>query len=475
MSVFNYPAPRAPQYTKPTSADDCLPQAKLLVKKEHGRAAMGPVRKGDNILILTLPDQDDYVREAVTKALIEEGAEKVNFICEHELTGTEPTICRVEDGWKEADTVENEPWNMSGSTFYSDLGEPVRNYLAVHPEYTGIFYGLGGRGHLKFQLKEHAYKFRGCWVLNNWEEFKSKAWTYPDELWQALEKGIVKFLGKASEVRITDPEGTHLEYTVTAEEARRWELTAGRPGHLFLDIFQSTTVENANTPVSPDVLPVFRDINGVLAGTSNHMGFIPRIELYFEHGRLIEVKGGGKYGEMIRELEDKYKDVHWPGYPDKGFFWYCDCALCTVVKAFRRTSDLFHSYWRLPNITERNRAGIFHMGFGSRRHDRNYLKYAEENNLPTGHIHVHNYFVTFEIKLQGTNYWYKIIDKGWPTVMGDPGLRALAVRYGDPDDLLSFDWVPPLPGVNCEGDYIKDYATDPVFYLKKRLENNESI
>ena len=115
------------------------------------------------------------------------------------------------------------------------------------------------------------------------------------------------------------------------------------------------------------------------------------------------------------------------------------------------------------------------MGIGSRRHGGKYLRYAEENRLPTGHIHVHNYFVTFEIKLRGTNYWYKIIDKGWPTVMGDPELRALAVKYGDPDDLLSFDWVPPLPGINCEGDYHKDYAPDPAAYLKKRLADNQPI
>ena len=114
--------------------------------------------------------------------------------------------------------------------------------------------------------------------------------------------------------------------------------------------------------VSPQVPPVFRDLNGVLAGTSNHQGFIPRIELYFEGGRLVDVIGGGKYGSIIKDMMDKYKDVHFPGYPDKGFFWFCDSALCTGVKAFRRTSDMFSSYWIFPNQTERNRAGVFHHG-----------------------------------------------------------------------------------------------------------------
>ncbi len=45
-------------------------------------------------------------------------------------------------------------------------------------------------------------------------------------------------------------------------------------------------------------------------------------------------------------------------------------------------------------------------------------------------------------------------------------LRALATQYGDPDELLSYDWIPPLPGINFEGDYLKDYAPDPIAYLK---------
>lgn len=45
MSMYNYPEPRSPCYRKPTSIDDCLPQARILAKKEHGRAAMGSVKK----------------------------------------------------------------------------------------------------------------------------------------------------------------------------------------------------------------------------------------------------------------------------------------------------------------------------------------------------------------------------------------------------------------------------------------------
>ncbi len=475
MSIYNYPEPRCPSYQQPASVEDCLPQARILARKEHGRIAMGPVRKGDKLLIVSLDDQDKYVREAITQALKEEGAQQVDFLYEHQLSGGEPRLFDVAQGWKEADTIENAPWDMSGSLFYTDLSGNLYKFLQEHPEYTGVFYGLGGRQNLRYQLREYRDKFRGCWLFNNWEEFLSRTWVFPDELEVEIERRIIAAMGKAAAVRITDPEGTHLEFPLSADEAGRWEANAWDPGHLLMDPFQATTEECARRPVAPEVAPVFLDINGVLAGTANHMGYTPRIQLYFARGRLVKVEGGGQYGDIIRELMDKYRDVHWPGYPDKGFFWYCDSALCTVVKAFRRTSDMFQSYWRLPNITERNRAGIFHMGFGSRRHGKDYLKYAGEHHLPMGHIHVHLYFATFEIKLRGTDYWYKIIDKGRPTAMDDPEVRALAVQYGNPEELLSFDWVPPLPGINCEGDYRRDYAPDPVAYLKRRLKEGQPV
>ena len=94
---------------------------------------------------------------------------------------------------------------------------------------------------------------------------------------------------------------------------------------------------------------------------------------------------------------------------------------------------------------------------------------------PAWSIHVHNYFATFEIKLRGTDYWYKIVDKGRITAMDDIDIRATSTKYGIPDKLLSYDWIPPLPGINCEGNYLKDYAPDPAAYLKKRVEEHKSI
>lgn len=475
MPTYNYPSPKSPGYKKPTCVEDCLPQARIHAKKQHGRTAMGPVKKGDNILLVTFPDQDKYAQEALTQALKEEGAAKVVFITNDELAGKTSEKTSVEDGWKESERMESAPWKVAGGKTPSPALKGLYQYLVNHPEFTTVLFGLGGRHHQKFNLRDQGHKFKNNYIFSNWEEFLSRSWLFPEELTIEMERKILEPIGQASEIRITDPEGTHLEYSLTAEQAVRWQRGAWMSGHLFMDPFQATCEECSVVPVSTKVPPVFLNINGVLAGTANHVGFFPRMEIYIERGRLEKVKGGGKYGEIIRELVDKYKNIHWPGYPDKGIFWFCDSVVCTQVKSFRRTSDMFDSYWHFPNAPERNRAGVFHHGFGSRMHGPEYQKYADEHKLPTGHIHVHNYFVTFEIKLRGTNTWYKIIDKGRVSAMDDPELRAIAVKFGDPDDLLNYDWIPPLPGINCSGDYFQDYAPNPVAYLKLRKEENQSI
>ena len=49
-------------------------------------------------------------------------------------------------------------------------------------------------------------------------------------------------------------------------------------------------------------------------------------------------------------------------------------------------------------------------------------------------------------------------------------IRALASRYGDPNYLLTEDWIPEVPGINAPGDYMKDYAQNPGDYAFKVME-----
>ena len=71
-----------------------------------------------------------------------------------------------------------------------DMAAALRKYFDDHPGYTGLFWDTGGRPHRIYALKEHGGKFRGNWLFNNWEEFLSRAWSFPDELSKVMEGKI---------------------------------------------------------------------------------------------------------------------------------------------------------------------------------------------------------------------------------------------------------------------------------------------
>jgi hypothetical protein len=62
-----------------------------------------------------------------------------------------------------------------------------------------------------------------------------------------------------------------------------------------------------------------------------------------------------------------------------------------------------------------------------------------------------------------------LIEDGRLKALDAPEVRELAARYGDPDAMLSEDWVPAIPGINMEGDYYKDYANDPTDWTLTEL------
>jgi hypothetical protein len=62
-----------------------------------------------------------------------------------------------------------------------------------------------------------------------------------------------------------------------------------------------------------------------------------------------------------------------------------------------------------------------------------------------------------------------ITEKGRMKSLDNPEVRALASRYGEPDELLQEDWKPGIPGITLPGDYA-DYARDPWKYLWADIE-----
>jgi len=63
----------------------------------------------------------------------------------------------------------------------------------------------------------------------------------------------------------------------------------------------------------------------------------------------------------------------------------------------------------------------------------------------------HTYFSTYRVHLRNADRWITLIDNGRLTSLDNAEVRALASRYGDPDQLLAEDWRPEIPGINAPG------------------------
>jgi hypothetical protein len=91
--------------------------------------------------------------------------------------------------------------------------------------------------------------------------------------------------------------------------------------------------------------------------------------------------------------------------------------------------------------------------------------------MPRDHgFHTHTYFTTYQVHLRDANRWLTLLDKGRMTSLDNAEVRALASRYGNPDDLLQEDWRPEIPGINAPGEYLKDYAPDPWKTVKRVID-----
>jgi len=126
-------------------------------------------------------------------------------------------------------------------------------------------------------------------------------------------------------------------------------------------------------------------------------------------------------------------------------------------------------------VNERLKSGYLHIGLGaSMEHDPEgarrsdtWQRFTEEHNLPFYHgLHLHLYFPTYTLAIRGSNRSVDVIRNGRMVSLDDPEVRALASRYGDPDEILADDWVAEVPGINAPGSY-EEYARNPYAYHRE--------
>ena len=511
-----YPAPRFPSYLKPPkSIEDIMPYARAAVRQTGGRTPLGLVEKGMAVLIVTEATADPMVMQAIKRAYEERGV-KVYIVPEYEMAAVkreeaakaikaarwytseqghmeaarwlterfvDPEVPkkwlkeRRPDLYKamfeKADEMPQELRQITKQLGGRGVAEGIIKFLDQRPDINAVFWRRGGRPRTARMLNQHSSKFYGNFIFDNRWELMNKAATFPGDVWKLAEERVIEPLAWADRVEANDPEGTKMSFELTEEQARIWGSAAYLQGHLFLSPYQATGRFPYSSVDYPALQkkwnpPLIVNVNGVFGGTNNHTGSFPRIEVHVKDGYVTEVKGGGIYGEVWREFlkYPKINEVTYPYQDRPGYWWFYEAGTGTNPKFFKRPDENLVG----NNQSERNNAGVIHWGFGgSVVHDpekpeesKAWIDFPKQHGLPKDHWwHIHNLLVTYRVRVRGTkNTWLTLIDKGELTAYRSPEIRALASRYGDPNEVLSEDWVPHIPGITAPGRY-EDYARDP--------------
>jgi len=422
------------------------PYARFLAGAEGiRRTAVGfigysAVSAGDRVLIAVDSHYDRRIPEAIAQVLRDDRGARVDII----------VVDIGPDGpFDDRDEIRV---IMRRSDYRADPrryeGVPWVEDLAVQGGYKMLIHGRGG-GHAA-DPRIRRYEFIP-WQLE--EQFASRATTYPRELHVLINRKSwdpIWRLGRGGQVHLTDPEGTDITYTLWPEYFSR----SGTPfketpnwGHLMAH------------PLPP--LVERGDATGVFAGTINHFGRpFPRIVLMMNRGRLEGIEGGGGYGDGWRELLQESRSTRYPCFPREGLFWLWEVAIGTNPKVRRPRS--IHLLSSGGSEWERRRSGMIHVGLGTSWRSP-YEQWAAQRGLLYGHLHIHLLFPTLDVISKGGQA-IRIIDRGRLTAMDDPEVRTAAERAGDPDDLLTEDWIPQVPGISVPGSYAA-YARDPLPWI----------
>jgi hypothetical protein len=380
---------------------------------------------------------------------------------------------------------EPEPANEEAQLGFSgNSSDGLVAWLEEHPEIDGV-YSAGTWYQEPGNLGRFASKWRGT---TYWDRFTimSNVPSYPADVWLLTEEKNIESFAFAERYHLTDPEGTDIEDEVSPDLARRWASGGYERGHNMLmpnmatGRFARTTVsypafEGEWIPRSPISTPT-----GVIAGTTNHAGAHPLITWHFNEGYLTRVEGGGLYGDLMRMWlsEPGYPDINTAQYPyyegKPGFYHLHEMGLGTNPKWFRPPDrDM-----SITAVNERLKSGYLHIGVGnSLEHEPGQARrsdvwhaFAEERNLPMDHrLHIHLYFGTYTIDIRNSNRSVDIIRNGRMKSLDDAEVRALASRYGNPDEILAEDWIHEMPGVNAPGTF-EEYSRNP-YPVHKRIND----
>jgi hypothetical protein len=530
------PPPAFPSYLKkPDSVEALMPQARAAVRQTGGRTPLGLVLPGKHVLIVVGEIRDSQpdmmVQEAIRRAFEERGV-KCTILTTWDTLGLSEQeymefregirTYAIGDGQRELEsfftttgfmpnaqkgrdwvagkdpelahatwpprTFTNERFAKLAKELFEATPNALVAWLDKHPEIDWIVWRSGNRPNSRRLLRNHGEKFLGNYTYLNLYDLMSQVPSFPSDVWRLMETKTMEPLGFVDRAEVTDPEGTAFGYDVDEEMARRWAAGVYNQGHLYMYPAQASGRFPYSMVEYPAmggnyIPPVQPETTGVIASTTSHAATHPRMEVVIEKGRVKEVKGGGLFGEGVRLLLNYpgSNDALWPFQKKPGYWWLYEAGLGTNPKYFKHPREVGEG----NNSSERNVAGVVHWAFGSEVSmgpDKVGVWAAESEAftsqrpfpLPKGHsLHQHNLLPTMQVRIRELDQWITLIEHGGLTALQDAQVRALASRYGNPDDILRRDYVTAMPGINMPGSY-DQYARNPGAYWTKWAESIEA-
>ena len=467
----DYPQPRFPRYLVNPNPDEMLNAARFAVRQPTGRSPLGRMQSGDTVHVLLQWGQDVDVWEAIQEAWAERGVE-AHAVWYWEIMGIskeeyyermDPNVAHGNEAWKELGNFRVDYKKYFPEGVQKQFGEPVTDvylrlnyavdYLDRHPEIKYIYAGNGGGNFWTAAFEHHGDKFQGNWFYNLRGNLLSKAAEFPADVWNLVDEKTLRPVPFVSEVTYRDPEGSSLHWALTPEEAQLWSRSSGASNHIY---------------IYPSPLHSTMQEGAVLAAHANHTGIYPTMTIRLDtHGAIQNIEGGGRTGELFQMLVNHpdFQEAQFPKAPAPGYWFFRQDGFATNPKYVTSFPHLIHGAPWLANDAERNRAGIQHLAFSYDSDDPEDLAYARERGLPLGNgehtAHLHNYFPTVQWKLRDTGELLTVAEKGYVKAFDDPEVRALAARYGNPELIFRYEWIPSFPGINVPGDYERDFAADP--------------
>lgn len=445
------PEARCPHLDEVKSVEELLPFFEAVANRPYspGLWPAWGLEKGERVLLRVTNWHHPMVVEAARITLERFGCE---FTIETEDKGPIPI-------WEGHDEVE----------YYLDRTPELARWMDEweefdrNGEYDKIIMGYGGP-----ILRDRHIKIQRFPFITP-EMVASAAHALPAELLVAIDEWTWKALRGARTVHITDPEGTDLRFT-NHDEYWNEERTVYNRAHVEKSYSSNVAYGETYLPGHIWGRPHFHipqeDGEGVIAGTMNHIAPYPRMELQIKDSQIVEIRGGGEFGEKLRVVMEQNKDVQYPGYNSPGIMQWWEASIGTNPKVHRPREGYARGY--NCGLYERTRSGIIHIGFGTVISSDTERQAAREGKV-VGHWHVHLNYPTYVA--EGTPDGDRtVIENGRLKALDDPEVRAVAAKYGDPDELLREDWIPAVPGLNLPGDYDEDYAKDPLDFTLTELD-----